>query len=294
MHIEEMTTQECRAMLAGTHVARLACAVNNQPYIVPIHLAFDGEFFYGYSTLGHKIQWMRQNPLVCLEIDAVAGNQQWESVVVFGSYEELGTTPEYESSRRQAERLFQTRPMWWEPGSVPLNGRPPGAPIVFRIQLHRMTGRRAVPDVVTTEHLVSKMSQTSHAHASLVRYLLGGLLGFGALNAIAGGYYGLSGAEGVPIEWLDGSPFADYFIPSLILLVVVGGSFLIASIAVLAGRRISRTAAFAAGTIVLAWIAVQVAIIGYVSWMQPATAAAGVVVIVLAWLLPHADATRHG
>ena len=73
----------------------------------------------------------------------------------------------------------------------------------------------------------------------------------------------------------------------------VGGSFLIASIAVLAGWRISRTAAFAAGAIVLAWIAVQVAVIGYVSWMQPATAAGGVVVIVLAWLLPHTDATRH-
>jgi len=294
MHIEEMTTQECRAMLAGTHVARLACAVNNQPYIVPIHLAFDGDCFYGYSTLGHKIQWMRQNPLVCLEIDAVAGNQQWESVVVFGSYEELAATLDYESLRRQAERLFQTRPMWWEPGSVPLNGRRPGEPVVFRIQLHRMTGRRAMADTVTREPFVSEMSQTSRAPTALVRYILGALLGFGALNAIGGGFYGLSGAEGVPIAWLNGSPFADYFIPSLILLVIVGGSFLIASIAVLAGRRISRTAALAAGAILLAWIAVQVAVIGYVSWMQPATAAAGVVVIVLAWLLPHTDATRHG
>ena len=34
----------------------------------------------------------------------------------------------------------------------------------------------------------------------LIRYLLGGLLAFGALNAVAGGYYGLSGAEGVPRE----------------------------------------------------------------------------------------------
>lgn len=294
MHIEEMTTQECRAMLAGTHVARLACAVNNQPYIVPIHLAFDGECFYGYSMLGQKIESMRQNPLICLEIDAVAGNQQWESVVVFGSYEELLAIPEYESSRRQAERLFQARPMWWEPGSVPLSGRRPGAPIVFRIQIHRMTGRRAVPDAVATEHLGSKMPQASHTHTSVVRYLLGTLLGLGTLNAIAGGYYGLSGAEGVPIAWLTGSPFTDYFVPSLILLVVVGGSFLVACIAVLARRRIARTAAFAAGAIALAWIAVQVAIIGYVSWMQPVTAVAGVVVIVLAWLLPIDDTTQHG
>jgi len=294
MHIEEMTGPECRAMLAGTHVARLACALNNQPYVVPIHVVFDGESFYSYSTLGKKIEWMRQNPLVCLEIDAVVGTGQWESVVVFGSYEELRATPEYESSRRQAERLFQARPMWWEPGSVPLDGRRPGAPIAFRIHLHRMTGRRAVPDAVTTEHLVSTTSGTSPAHASLVRYMLGTLLAFGALNAIAGGYYGLSGAEGVPIAWLDGSPFADYFVPSLILLVVVGGSFLVASVAVLARRRIARTAAFAAGAVVLVWIAVQLAIIGYVSWMQPVTAMAGAVIIFLAWLLPSADATPHG
>src|SRR6476620_2707326 len=146
MHIEEMTNQECRAMVAGTHVVRLACAVDNQPYIVPLHLAFDGEFFYGYSTLGHKIQWMRQNPLVCLEIDAVAGKQQWESVVVFGSYEELPATPDHENSRRHAEQLFQMRPMWWEPGAVPLEGRRPGEPVVFRIQVRRMTGRRATAD----------------------------------------------------------------------------------------------------------------------------------------------------
>ena len=69
MVIQEMTEQECRAMLARTNVARLACAQNNQPYIIPIHVDLDGEFLYGYATLGQKIEWMRQNPLVCLEID---------------------------------------------------------------------------------------------------------------------------------------------------------------------------------------------------------------------------------
>ena len=125
------------------------------------------------------------------------------------------------------------------------------------------------------------------AHPMAIRYSLGSLLAFGALNAISGGYYGLSGAAGVPTEWLDGSPFADYFIPSLILLVVVGGSFVMAAIVVFAGARIARVAALTAGIVVLGWLAAQVAIIGYVSWMQPATAIAGVLVLVLAWLLPN-------
>jgi hypothetical protein len=104
-----------------------------------------------------------------------------------------------------------------------------------------------------------------------LRYSLGGLLAFGALNAFGGGYYGLSGAEGVPTQWLKGSPFTDYIVPSLILIVVVGGSFLMAAIAVFTGLRIARRTAVAAGLVVLGWLAAQLAIIGYVSWMQPTT-----------------------
>ena len=119
------------------------------------------------------------------------------------------------------------------------------------------------------------------APAMAIRYSLGALLVFGAVNAFGGGYYGLSGAKGVPTEWLNGSPFPDYFVPSLILLVVVGGSFIVAAMAVFTGLRIARLAALAAGIVVLGWLAVQLAIIGYVSWMQPTTAIAGVLVLVL-------------
>jgi hypothetical protein len=114
-------------------------------------------------------------------------------------------------------------------------------------------------------------SQTiAGGHPVAFRYVLGGLLAFGALNAFAGGYYGMSGAEDVPKDWLEGSPFDDYFLPGLVLFVVVGGTFLAAAIAVFAKLHIARSAAFAAGAIVLGWLAVETAIIGYVSWMQPA------------------------
>jgi len=51
---------------------------------------------------------------------------------------------------------------------------------------------------------------------------------------------------------------------------------------VFAGASLARTLAILAGILVLAWIAIQVAIIGYVSWMQPVTAIAGILVLVLA------------
>jgi hypothetical protein len=119
--------------------------------------------------------------------------------------------------------------------------------------------------------------------------MLGVLVGFGAVNAFGGAYYGVAGAEGVPREWLEGSPFSDYTIPSIVLGAVVGGSFLLAAIAVFGRWRNARVLATAAGMIVLGWIAVQVAIIGYVSWMQPVTAAWGVAVLLIARLLGAPD-----
>jgi hypothetical protein len=126
----------------------------------------------------------------------------------------------------------------------------------------------------------------NHDRSSPIRYLLGSVLALGAANAVAGGFYGLSGAAGVPLEWLNGSPFRDYFIPSLILLVVVGGSLLFAAITVFVGSRIARVSALGAGAILLVWIVIQLSIIGYVSWMQPATTVSALLVLLLAWLLP--------
>ena len=128
--------------------------------------------------------------------------------------------------------------------------------------------------------------------ARSIHYVLGALLALGALNAVAGGYYGLSGAPGVPREWLSGSPFNDYFIPSLILLVVVGGTLGFAAASVLVRGRFAHQSARIAGTVLLVWIIVQVAIIGYVSWMQPATFIGGLAVLALAWQLPPAGATE--
>jgi hypothetical protein len=123
------------------------------------------------------------------------------------------------------------------------------------------------------------------------RWILGSLLLVIALNAFAGGYYGLAGAEGVPKEWLEGSPFTSYFIPSLILAVVVGGAFLTAAIAVFARLPARRDAVLVAVAVAFGWLTVQIAIIGYVSWMQPATATATLIVAVLAARLPSRHAT---
>lgn len=119
-----------------------------------------------------------------------------------------------------------------------------------------------------------------------IRTLLSALLAFGALNAFAGGYYGLAGADGVPREWLAGSPFSDYFVPSLILFVVVGGTLACAAVMVSTQHRSARAGGCTAAAVLLGWIVVQWTMIGYVSWLQPATFAGGLLMLLLVVLLP--------
>ncbi len=117
------------------------------------------------------------------------------------------------------------------------------------------------------------------------RWPLVGLLALIALNAWGGGYFGLSGAPGVPTAWLEGTPFQSYFWPSLILLVGVGGTMAGAALSVARGRPRALWWSALAAVVLLGWIATQLAIIGYVSWLQPAMVGAAIAIAGLTgWL----------
>lgn len=149
MFIHEMSDDECCRVLANATIGRLACARDNQPYVVPIHFAFDDSYLYGFTTVGQKVEWMRSNPLVCFEMDEVVSDNQWISIVVFGRYEELPDTPAYESARIHAHKLLQRRVMWWEPAYIsPQHRDQPHSvtPVFFRIHIQKMTGHRATTE----------------------------------------------------------------------------------------------------------------------------------------------------
>jgi nitroimidazol reductase NimA-like FMN-containing flavoprotein (pyridoxamine 5'-phosphate oxidase superfamily) len=171
MFIQEMTKSDCLSTLAHARLGRLACAHENQPYIVPIYFVYEEPYLYGFATPGQRVEWMRSNPLVCVELDQVEARDQWTSIIIFGQYEELPDTPEggqaqphgREPSRRtarptwisypdqerlHAHELLQEHAVWWEPGSVPCTHGNPGqalTPVFYRIRIDRITGRRATP-----------------------------------------------------------------------------------------------------------------------------------------------------
>jgi hypothetical protein len=106
-----------------------------------------------------------------------------------------------------------------------------------------------------------------------------GLAGLTAANAFGGAWYGLAGAPGVPREWLTGTPFRDYRVPSAILGAAVGSTAAVATATALKGGEHAGTASVAAGAVLTGWIVAQVSLIGLRSVLQPAMAAVGVSLI---------------
>jgi uncharacterized protein len=147
MQVAELSFKECEAELMTAQFGRLGCARDDQPYVVPISFVVADGYVYSFSLPGKKLNLMRANPRVCLQIDTVIGADDWTSVVVVGHFEELSDTLELRSERRRAHALLRSRPMWWEPGATPCEGSAgvAGAPIYYRISMDHVSGRRGIP-----------------------------------------------------------------------------------------------------------------------------------------------------
>ena len=152
MYVQKLTTKECQLALANARFGRLACSRENQPYIVPTYFTVQDGQIYAFTLPGQKLDWMRENPRVCLEIDDVGARHEWTSVVVSGRFEELPDITEYKSLRKRAHELLQGRPMWWEPGAVTVAERHPtlgSEPVYYRVSIDQLTGHRGV---ASSEH----------------------------------------------------------------------------------------------------------------------------------------------
>lgn len=103
------------------------------------------------------------------------------------------------------------------------------------------------------------------------RPILLAIEGFVALTAVAGGVALILGASipslstvlVPPDAYLEGSPFASYVVPGILLAVVLGGVHAIAFVAVMRGTRYDLFLAAAAGFAALIWIFVQMLFIPF-------------------------------
>ena len=83
------------------------------------------------------------------------------------------------------------------------------------------------------------------------------------LGAIGGGIAILTGAfnQWLPLAWLQGTPFNDYTIPGLILLIVIGGGMLLAAVTIFTQHEWAVLLSAAMGLVMIGFEIFEVAII---------------------------------
>lgn len=135
--IEQLLSEEC--------VARIGCHADGMTYVVPVTYCYDGEAIYAHSRDGLKLQMMRRNPDVCIEVDRMTDLSNWRSVIAWGRFEELHGPAAMTALRRLVQHVM---PMIHSETSLPADAERPqglGAGVfdatVFRILLGEKTGR---------------------------------------------------------------------------------------------------------------------------------------------------------
>lgn len=115
---------------------------------MPIQYAFESPSLYGFSMPGQKIDWLRTNPLVCIQVGEIKDNEAWRSVVVEGRYEEFPDDERWHNERLHAWSPLEKRGNWWEPGALKPGPEAIGgkamAPVFFAIHIDSVTGRQSV------------------------------------------------------------------------------------------------------------------------------------------------------
>ena len=118
--------------------------------------------------------------------------------------------------------------------------------------------------------------------STVLRGIQFGLLIFGAVSSFAGAVIAIAAnGGGMPLAYLEGSPFDSYLVPGLVLGLIVGGTQLAGAVGLVLRRNWALLASAVAGFGMLIWIFVEIAMIRQYSVLQTAYFALGGLEIIL-------------
>src|SRR5579871_6511575 len=143
-----LSPDEIERLLQRETIARLGCYDGTRTYVVPITYAYVDGNLLGHSIEGLKLEMLRKNPDVCVEVDHVHNLANWSSVIAWGTFEELkGSEAQHALARMQARFLALTLsetsvvPSMLHSSDVRTRIDPPHKSVVYRICLTKKTGR---------------------------------------------------------------------------------------------------------------------------------------------------------
>jgi hypothetical protein len=91
--------------------------------------------------------------------------------------------------------------------------------------------------------------------------------------------------NGIPISILANSPFIDFFIPGLILLLFIGMGNFSGTILTILKKEVSGFIGIVFGIFLMVWIVLQIYWIGYSSILQPVFFLVGLIEAVIGYIL---------
>jgi hypothetical protein len=89
---------------------------------------------------------------------------------------------------------------------------------------------------------------------------------------------------GIPLSYLEHSPFTSFTIPGLILLCIVGGTQLFAALWQLRGKIYAPEVSAIAGFGIMIWIYTELTMILQFSWLQHLYFYLGILILVVAFV----------
>jgi nitroimidazol reductase NimA-like FMN-containing flavoprotein (pyridoxamine 5'-phosphate oxidase superfamily) len=142
IEVKELTDAEMVELLQSTAYGHLACSRNDEPYVVPVHFAYDDGEIYVYTTQGKKYEIIRSNPRVCLQAEQVRDNHHWRSVIVEGEAVQI---TDQEERERAMQKIASVNPTLTPAVSIRWmdNWVRENIEVIYRIYPLRMSGRRA-------------------------------------------------------------------------------------------------------------------------------------------------------
>jgi nitroimidazol reductase NimA-like FMN-containing flavoprotein (pyridoxamine 5'-phosphate oxidase superfamily) len=143
----ELTREEIEHLLHSEVVGRIGCHAEGRTYVVPVNYAYDGEFLYGHAAPGMKLEMMRANPEICFQVDRRTGLSDWQSVIAWGTFEELQGQEATRAMELLLDRLLPIMAGEGSPAARGAGGATLAASIraenlaIYRIRLGERTGR---------------------------------------------------------------------------------------------------------------------------------------------------------
>lgn len=141
--VEEMNDEDSKKLLQRIGYGHLGLVRDTHPYVVPIHYAYNEPYIYIFTTEGKKTEIIANNPEVCLQVEEISDEKNWQSVIVIGDAVQLTNIEEI---TRAMDFILATNPkltpalsIRWMDQWIRSN-----VDVVYRITPAMITGRTTI------------------------------------------------------------------------------------------------------------------------------------------------------